>query len=81
MTSGVLLQQFLRGLRAPVSKQVLLGGKPESLEDAIEEATRVKYALNFESQSGSTHGEVNAVHYGNEPCHTTSHAPSEPIKG
>ena len=39
VTSSVLLQQFLTGLCTPVSKQVLLRGQPENLEEAISEAT------------------------------------------
>ena len=62
MTSSILLQQFLTGLRTPVSKQVLLRGQPGNLEEAISEATRVEYALNFDAQTRPTSSSVNVVH-------------------
>ena len=70
VTSSVLLQQFLTGLRASVSKQVLLRGQPENLEEAISEATQVEYALNFDAQARHTSGDVNVVHQHQEPCPT-----------
>ena len=72
VTSSVLLQQFLTGLHAPVSKQVLLRGQPGNLEKAISEATRVEYALNFDAQTRPTSSDVNVVHK-QEP----SQAPNE----
>ena len=49
-TSGVLLQRFLTGLKAPFSRQVLLRSKPNTFEQAIKEATKIEYALNFKSK-------------------------------
>ena len=46
--SKVLLQRFLTGLRAPISQQLLLRGRPDQLEKAIKDATEVEYALNFD---------------------------------
>ena len=41
-TSGVLLQRFLTGLKAPFSRQVLLRSKPNTFEQAIKEATKIE---------------------------------------
>ena len=68
VTSSVLLQQFLMGLRAPVSKRVLLRGRPGNLEKAISEATRVEYAMKFDAQTSPTSSELNVVHQHQEPC-------------
>ena len=81
VTSSVLLQQFLTGLRAPVRQQVLLKGKPRSLEEAITEATQVEYALSFETQTIHTPGDVNAVHQHQEPCHTPEGRSNQPEPG
>ena len=67
VTSSILLQQFLTGLHAPVSKQVLLRGQPGNLEEAISEATRAEYALNFDAQTRPMSSAVNVVHI-QEPC-------------
>lgn len=45
--STVLLQKFLTGLLPTISKQVLLGGRPVSLEGAEKAAQEVEYALGF----------------------------------
>ena len=45
--SDVLLQRFLMGLLPAVSRQLLVRGTPESLEDAIKDATEVEYGLRF----------------------------------
>ena len=37
-TSGILLQRFVMGLKTPVSRQLLLRGKPDTFENAIEAA-------------------------------------------
>ena len=51
MTSDVLLQHFLTGLLASVSRQVLLCGKPTTFAQAIKNAMEIEHALNFENQS------------------------------
>ena len=81
VTSSVLLQQFLTGLCAPVRQQVLLKGKPGSLEEAITEATQVEYALSFETLTRHTPGDVNAVHQHQEPCHTPEGRSKQPEPG
>ena len=43
-----LALRFLTGLRAPISQQLLLRGRPDQLEKAIKDATEVEYALNFD---------------------------------
>ena len=68
MTFSVLLQQFLTGLCVSVSKQVLLRGQPENMEEAISEATQVEYALNLDAQARRTSSDVNVVHQHQEPC-------------
>ena len=51
LTSCVLLQRFMTGLAPRISQQVLLQGKPTSLEKAIESAEAIEYAFNFEQKS------------------------------
>ena len=52
MTSTVLLQKFMTGLRSSTGCQLLLKGKPASLDDAIKQAVEIEYALEF-SDDGS----------------------------
>ena len=47
LTSGILLQRFVTGLLPTISQQVLLQGKPKSLDTAVKSAQGVEYALNF----------------------------------
>ena len=59
--SAVLLQTFLSGLRPSIARQVMLKGRPTTLDKAIEEAATVEEALRF----GGTDGievPVHAVH-------------------
>ena len=51
LSSGILLQRFMTGLAPRISQQVLLQGKPTSLEKAIESAEAIEYAFNFEQKS------------------------------
>lgn len=46
-SSSVLLQRFLTGLQPAISQQILLKGRPEDLESAIQTANDVEYALRF----------------------------------
>ena len=48
LTSSILLQRFLTGLRPPIGQQLLLRKKPEDLAEAITIAAEVEYALNFD---------------------------------
>ena len=47
VTSAVLLQRFLTGLRPAIMQQILLQKQPRDLDEAIKAATAVEYALNF----------------------------------
>ena len=58
--SSVLLQRFLTGLRAPISRQLLLRKKPTELAEAIDNATEIEYALSFNGTQEPK--EVNLVH-------------------
>ena len=68
ITSDVLLQRFLTGLLAPVSRQVLLRGKPTTFAQAIKNATEIEYALNFENQS-EPERDINAISQPNPMDH------------
>lgn len=59
-TSSVLLQRFLTGLLPAISQQILLKGRPTTLEKALEEASEIEYALDFAKSREPQH-EVNAV--------------------
>ena len=59
-TSGILLQRFLTGLLLSLSRQVLLRGKPTSLEQAIKDAEEIEYALSFQT-SVEQPKEINAL--------------------
>ena len=61
LTSAILLQRFITGLRAPISRQLLLRGKPESLKNAVKDACEIEYAMNFEVE-GRKQEDVNVVH-------------------
>ena len=61
ISSDVLLQRFLTGLLAPVSRQMLLRGEPMTFGlQAIKNATEMEYALNFDNQS-EPERDINAV--------------------
>ena len=47
ISSDVLLQPFLSGLLAPVSRQMLLRGKTMTFAQATKNATEIEYALIF----------------------------------
>ena len=59
-SSAILLQRFLTGLHPSIRRQLLLHGKPDTLQEAIAAGTNVEYALNFDTSAGDTQ-EVNAV--------------------
>ena len=59
-TSAILLQRFLTGLLSPIRRQLLLHGKPETLQQAIKDAVNVEYALNFDTGLEETQ-DVNVV--------------------
>lgn len=62
LTSKVLLQRFITGLRAPVSQQLLLkNSKPASLDEALKIAGEVEFVLNLEKQPLQATSAINAV--------------------
>ena len=61
----MLLQRFLTGLRPPISQQLLLRGAPNNLDEAIEQAIAVEYALEFGKATEETK-DVNAVQTRND---------------
>ena len=65
-TSGILLQRFVLGLKTPISTQLLLRGKPDTFEKAIEVAREIELVLEFESKPMELHAKVSSV----EDCDT-----------
>ena len=61
ITSAILLQRFLTGLSPAISRQLLLKGKPESLERAIADARDIEFAFAFEPPQEQQQ-DVNVVH-------------------
>lgn len=51
LDSTVLLQKFLTGLRAPICQQLLLKGRPDTLQAAVKSAREIESALDFDGQS------------------------------
>ena len=45
--STVLSQRFLAGLKPSIRKQVLLKGRPSTLDEAIKTASDIEFALDF----------------------------------
>ena len=50
LTSAILLQRFFTGLSPKIYQQLLLCGIPETLHQAVDDATAIEYALNFEQE-------------------------------
>ena len=50
-TSAILVQRFLTGLLPPIRRQLLLQGKPGTLIQAVKDAVKVEYALNFAGEA------------------------------
>ena len=65
-TSGILLQRFVLRLKTPISTQLLLRGKPDTFEKAIEAAREIELVLEFESKAMELHAKVSSV----EDCDT-----------
>ena len=57
--SAVLLQKFMTGLRASITRQMLLKGRPSTMEQAIEEAVVIEEALKFGGEVSEVN--VNAI--------------------
>ena len=66
LTSTILLQRFLTGLSLKICQQLLLHGKPETLHQAVDDATAIEYALNFEEEKDDLH-EISTVHHKLQP--------------
>ena len=45
VTSGILLQRFVMGLKTPISKQLLLRGKPDTLQNVTDAAMEIEGVL------------------------------------
>eukprot|EP00731_Ephydatia_muelleri_P033860 Em0040g10a len=65
-TSSILLQRFVMGLKTPVSRQLLLRGKPDTFENAIEAAREIELVLEFESKPMELNAKISSV----EDCDT-----------
>ena len=57
MTSTVLLQRFLTGLRPEIGRQLLLRNRPTNFADALKDAIDIEYALQFDSSDDT----INAI--------------------
>ena len=57
-----LLQRFLTGLLPPIKRQLLLLGKPDSLNQAVKDAANIEYALKFAGEADNTQ-EVNTIYH------------------
>ena len=57
--SAVLLQKFMTGLCASITRQMLLKGRPSTMEQAIEEAVVIEEALKFGREVSEVN--VNAI--------------------
>jgi len=55
MTSAVLLQRFLTGLRSEISRQLLLRQKPADFTSALKDAMDIERALEFCEEEDSIH--------------------------
>lgn len=55
MTSTVLLQRFLTGLRPEISRQLLLHQKPTTFTAALKDARDIEYALEFGGEDDNVH--------------------------
>ena len=60
--SAVLLQTFLSGLRPSIARQVVLKGRPTTMDKVIEEAVTVEEALRFGGINCAEEVPVHAVH-------------------
>ena len=55
LTSAVLLQRFLTGLRPEIGRQVLLHQKPANFNAAVKDAMAIEYALEFGEEDDTVH--------------------------
>ena len=59
--SGILLQRFLMGLKTSISRQLLLRGKPDTLEKAIVTAMEIESVFALESNTAENVKPVSMV--------------------
>ena len=69
--SAILLQPFLTGLLPTISRQLLLKGKPTSLDRAVADACDIEFAFAFEPPQEEQQ-DINVVH--NKALPTTTDA-------
>ena len=62
MTSAVLLQHFLTGLRPEFGRQLLIRNRPANFADALKDAIDIEYALQFDSSDDT----INAIGRGTQ---------------
>ena len=55
LTSAVLLQRFLTGLRPEIGRQLLLHQKPANFNAAVKDAMAIEYALEFGGEDDTIH--------------------------
>ena len=71
MTSAVLLQRFLTGLRPEINCQLLLWKKPADFVTALADAVEIEYAFRFNGGDDSVHS-VAQPSRKSEPSNTTT---------
>ena len=67
MTSSVVLQRVLTGLRPNISHQLLLLSRPTTYTAAVKDATDVEYALEFGGEEVGIHAINQLNHLWNHP--------------
>ena len=72
--SAVLVQRFLTGLLPEVARQVLLKGRPKTMEEAVKMATDAQYALQFGGVPSDQQWEVCPVLDRKKPTETNNEA-------
>ena len=75
--SDVLLQRFLTGLRPSISRQLLINGKPKTIEEAIKTATQIEYGLNFDSNESAHCKSFEEKFLYEAGCHTVQQGPTK----
>eukprot|EP00731_Ephydatia_muelleri_P010157 Em0005g743a len=66
VTEFAMHARFVMGLKTPVSRQLLLRGKPDTFENAIEAAREIELVLEFESKPMELNAKISSV----EDCDT-----------
>ena len=71
MTSSVLLQRFLTGLRPEISRQLLLRQRPANFTTALKDAMDIEHALEFCGEEDNIHA-INRAQTTSEPSDTVA---------